>query len=199
MAKDNASISSFKALLGNDGIFDGRSIIDKSIDSRAEAEERAKVEVSKYSNPVITATFRTNFEGLRSGQIIAIQDTTTGRNIDQNFIIQSVTETQDNPECGLNTFFVKCASTVFGVMEFLQKLMRDAADQDVAENEVIFNVETVNEEVSLTESWAVESQNITRETVSTTESWTAQVREPPFYWGATTSTNQAVWNLSVWS
>lgn len=47
--------------------------------------------INKYSNVVITATFTTEQEGLEAGQVIRIKDTTSSlRNIDQDFIIQSV-------------------------------------------------------------------------------------------------------------
>lgn len=198
LAKDNASITALKKLLGNDGVFDGRAIIDKSIKTRVEAEAISESKIDKYSNPIITATFNTNHEGLRSGQIIRIKDRTQGRNIDQNFIIQKVKTSVMSEQDGLNEYTVKCASTVFGIIELLQKLLQETQNLQVDENEVIFNVETVNETVQATESWSTESQNFQRDTVSTTESWSSEVNTPPFLWGETTSNNEAVWNLFSW-
>ena len=198
-AKDNASITALKSLLGNDGIFDGRTITDKSLKSRVEAEATATAEIAKYSNPIITANFSTNYEGLRSGQLIRITDSTTGRNIDQNFVIQKVKVRATSEEDGVNEYDVKCASTVFGIIEFLQKIIRGNQNLNIDENEVIFNTEVAYEEVSATESWSTESQNIQSETVTATESWTPREVTPPFVWKPTGGSKGAVWNLFSWS
>ena len=193
-SKDNVSINNLRSILGNDGIFDGREIVDRNIKTRVEAEARAKIETDKWSNPIIEATFVTNYEGLRSGQLISIEDTTSGRNISQNFLIQKVT--QSPVSTNVNKYTVKCASTVFGIMELLQKLLRDSSNIEVDENETIFNVETSNEIVTLTESWTEESIESQRETVSMTESWTSSILTPPFLYGYTTSNNMGYFDLS---
>ena len=63
-----------KILLGGDGIFDGSVINDSSIRDWNEARIRAKAEVDAYSNPILTADFRTQQDGLKAGQIIHITD-----------------------------------------------------------------------------------------------------------------------------
>lgn len=63
-----------KALLGGDGIFDGAVINDESIKDWNEARLRAKAEIQAYSNPILTATFKTEKDGLHAGQIIRIVD-----------------------------------------------------------------------------------------------------------------------------
>ena len=196
LAKDNTSINTLKGILGNDGIFDGATVVDRNLKTRSEAEAFADSQINKYSNPIVSANFITNFEGLRSGQIIKITDTTSGRNVDQNFIIQKVSQRPISEN--VSVFSVTCASTVFGIMELLQKLLRDSSNIEVDENETIFKVETFQDEITTTESWKAESQNITTETVSATESWETNVVLPPFLWGATTSNKQLVWNLGVW-
>lgn len=199
LAKENASINSLKTILGNDGLFDGRKIVDKSLQSRAEAEARAQVEIDKYSNPIINASFTTNYEGLRAGQIIRITDATTGRAVDQDFVIQRIFTTNVSPDDGVNLYSVKCASTVFGVMELLQKLLQQQTDLEVDEDEQLFQLETINEEITATESWTSSDQNVTRETVSTTESWTTLELEPPFYWQTTTQSAKFTWSFAQWS
>lgn len=198
-SKDNASITALKNILGNDGIFDGNTITDHNLKTRNEADARAQSEITKFSNPIIQATFVTNYEGLRSGQIINIQDATSGRNINQNFLIQKVSQKPISEYDGINEYSVTCASTVFGIVELLQKLIKDSTNLKVDENEVIYNVETVYEEVTTTESWTVESQNVQRETVSVTESWTSAVLTHPFYWQTTSEDSKLIWNLSAWS
>lgn len=55
-----------KALLGGDGIFDGAVINDASLRTFDEARARAKAEIKAYANPVLTATFTSETDGLES-------------------------------------------------------------------------------------------------------------------------------------
>lgn len=89
---NNVSSTLMTTLLGyTDGIFEGQPIVDRTLTSRTEATKTAQAVIQKYSNVVITAKFSTNQEGLESGQVIRITDTTSSeRNIDQDFVIQSV-------------------------------------------------------------------------------------------------------------
>lgn len=63
-AQDDISIARMKGLLGGDGIFDGAVINDASFRTFDEARARAKAEIAAYSNPVLTATFVTESDGL---------------------------------------------------------------------------------------------------------------------------------------
>lgn len=90
---NNVSTTLMKSILGyTDGVFEGQPIVDQTLTSRTETMKTAQAILQKYSNVVITATFSTSQEGLESGQLIRITDTTSSeRNIDQDFIIQSIT------------------------------------------------------------------------------------------------------------
>ncbi len=90
---DNVSVANMKSILGyTNGIFDGQPITDQTISSLSEAQKTAEAVINKYSNVIITATFTTQQEGLESGQLIHITDTTSSeRNIDQDFLIQTIT------------------------------------------------------------------------------------------------------------
>jgi len=79
-AKDDTSIAAMRALVGGDGIYDGSLINDQSIETYEEARRRAQAEIDQYKNPILTAKFRTEKDGLKVGQIINITDTNRGLN-----------------------------------------------------------------------------------------------------------------------
>jgi hypothetical protein len=107
--------------------------------------------IQKYSNVIITATFSTNQEGLESGQLIRIKDTTSSeRSIDQNFVIQSVKMRQT--EWGENIYSCKCSSLLFGMLELLQQLLAGNRKIKVDEDEVVNNIEDVNETMIVSDS-----------------------------------------------
>ena len=85
--EDQDSIDTIKALEGGDGIIEF-CLVDNNIDSIAWANEAAKADLLKNANLAIKATFITNRNDIRSGQIITLSS--TKRNINQQFIVQSV-------------------------------------------------------------------------------------------------------------
>ena len=131
-----------KNVLGfSDGIFDGQKIVDQTISSRSEAIATAEAMVNKYSNVIITATFTTEQEGLEAGMQIRIKDTDSSeRNIDQDFIIQSVRCKQ--LEWGNNRYTVTCSSLLFGMLELLQQILASNRKIKINENEVVNNIES---------------------------------------------------------
>jgi len=85
--EDQESIDTIKALEGGDGIIEF-CLVDNNIDSLDWANEAAKADLLKNANSAIKATFITNRSDIRSGQIITLSS--TKRNINQQFIVQSV-------------------------------------------------------------------------------------------------------------
>lgn len=67
-------------------------INDASIRTFDDARSRAKAELTAYSNPVLTATFETERDGLEIGQILTITSTKYG--VDSGFVIQKITASQ---------------------------------------------------------------------------------------------------------
>ena len=60
---NNVSVALMKSILGySDGIFDGQPIVDRTLESRSEAQKVAQAILDKYANVIITATFSTNQE-----------------------------------------------------------------------------------------------------------------------------------------
>ena len=62
--QDSASIAFMKTLTGGDGIYDGPVINDVSIKDYGTARDRAIAEVRAYSNPILSASFNTEQDGL---------------------------------------------------------------------------------------------------------------------------------------
>jgi len=119
---DSASVSALKALGLGDGVFDLDPIVDRNIDSLATALAVAQAKVSEYSNPIISGKFKTDFYGLREGKIINIVD--SNRSLDDNFVIQKVKATQAGGRYqDYFKFSVSFGSTLFGWIEFMQKLL----------------------------------------------------------------------------
>lgn len=85
--EDQDSIDKIQAIEGGDGIFEF-CLVDNNIDSIAWANEAAKADLLKNADPTLKATFITNRSDIRSGQIITLFS--TKRNINQQFIVQSV-------------------------------------------------------------------------------------------------------------
>ena len=182
--KNNVSIDLMKSVLGfSDGIFDGQKIVDQTISSRSEAIATAEAMVNKYSNVIITATFTTEQEGLEAGMQIRIKDTDSSeRNIDQNFIIQSVRCKQ--LEWWNNRYTVTCSSLLFGMLELLQQILASNRKIKINENEVVNNIESWSEVLMIMDSLTnlIDGETKT-ETMIMADSFSSDVVLPPFYWG----------------
>lgn len=150
--KDQDSIDMMKALTGGDGIYEGGAITDTNIQTWDEARKRAKVEVETYKNPVVTATFTTEKEGLRAGQIINIID--VDRSINENYLIQKITAKQKAKDYFV--YNVQAGTTLFGMIEFFQLLLnsRDNAGNIIDKSETVDIVENVDETLTFTESYS---------------------------------------------
>ncbi len=143
---DSASTNTLKALGFGDGIFDLDPYTDRNIDDLGTALAIAQAKVSEFSNAIITGSFSTDQCGLEAGQIINIQDSVRGINVD--YVIQRIVKRQDGGQ--YNDYFiyqVSFGTTLFGIIEFFQKLL---ATQDRIEQNIDTLVETYissNEEV----------------------------------------------------
>lgn len=198
-SSDTSSISTMKALLGGDGIFDGAVITDKSLDSSQGARDRAQAEIDQWSNPIVNIKFVTDFEGLHTGQIISIQD--TNKSINDNFVIQKVKTVFKN---GFDypQYKVTAASTIFGIIEYFQQLSNALDDRLVDEDEVIDQIFAENVSITITEVntfVASESASETPTVTITPTSDTATEREmttDPYVWQPDASDMR--WDLAQW-
>ena len=84
---DEDSIAAVAAIEGGDGIIEF-CLVDNNIDSIIWANEIAKADLLLNTFPTIRGTFITNRDDIHSGQVIVLSS--TKRNINQQFIIQSI-------------------------------------------------------------------------------------------------------------
>lgn len=143
---DPQSVAAMQALLGGTGIFDGDLINDQNI-TQQQAEARAQGEVDTYGNPIVTITFTTNYEGLQAGQVISIQD--TYRNINGEYLIQIVKTkyVEDLPY-----FSVTCSSTLFGLVELLQKIFAMSSNLQLNQGTTITPIISESPEIEVIEA-----------------------------------------------
>lgn len=170
--KDSASIATFSAAEGGSGEYE-HIIIDKSIDSKEGARERARAEMDSYANSITEGEFETYTDGLKSGQWIRINSEAFG--IDSSYIINRVsarmwTENQ-------LIYKVSLVSTkTFGMIDFLRNLItKNSKDIVINENDILDVVEAFNEEMTMGETITSSiDHNAQTETVTMSESFTAQ-------------------------
>lgn len=143
--EDNASILAIKAMLWGDGIIDGPVISDASIKDWNEARLRARAEVETYANAILSADFTTEIDGLTAGQIIHITDSSRG--IDDDFLIQKVWKASKENERWRYT--ISAGSTMFGLIEFFQMLLKKTDDLNVDVNEQVDIVKNIDETLEI--------------------------------------------------
>lgn len=150
------------------------AITDKSIKSQDEATDRAIAELDAYKNQLYEGSFRTYEDGLRSGQIININSTIRGKDID--VLIQSVSAKMRDPEGQTLEYSVKFATLKsIGIIEFLQNQIR-------SKEVIIDDLETL-----------LTLQNFVDTNVSTTDSINTTTSTGPYNWN-----NSEEWGYGVW-
>lgn len=85
---DTTSVNAMKLVTGGDGVYDGALIIDRTIETQQQAFLRARAEVDLYKNPQITCDFVTNYDNLKTGQLLTIVD--PNRKLNDQFLIQKI-------------------------------------------------------------------------------------------------------------
>jgi len=194
---DYVSVAALKALIGGDGIFDGAVIMDTSIKSTQDARDRGQAEVTEFGNPIVKISFTTDHEGLKAGQTIQVTDTNKG--IAGSFIIQKVKmkwRAGDAPD-----FDIQCASTLFGIIEYFQKLSRAISERDIDEDEVIDQIlgESATITISDVNTFVPTEQASEAATITVTPSETATDRSmttDQYVWQPDASDTR--WNLFSW-
>lgn len=145
---DPASIAIMQSIWWWNGIFDWSLIIDKSILTYAEARRRARAELNAYSNPIISARFETEQSWLKAWQVIHITD--TSRWIDEDFLIQTVN--RKSKKGAISIFTVSCASTMFGLIEFFQLLLKRTSNLQIDIQELVDIVVNDDETISINDA-----------------------------------------------
>ena len=147
--QDNISIATMKTLLGGDGIYDGAVISDSSFRTFDEARARARAELKAYSNPILSATFSTETEGLSVGQVIRVTDPTFS--IDADFVIQKV-DKKIKDYTGIMLHNVSCGTTLYGLTEFFQYLLKMTGSGIIDSGELVDNVTAIDETIIMTDT-----------------------------------------------
>lgn len=202
--QNSASVNSLRGLGIGDGIFDIDTIVDRNIETTLQAVSIAEAKLNEFSNAVITGRFNTDQKGLRSGQLIEVI-LTTDRSIDDTFVVQKVQSTQrDGRFKDYFIFRVSFATTLFGWIEFIQKILEQKQGIEFNEDAVIEHISSANEVVELVEaSQAVTGGILTASSAETVESAdvnTVVETTPPWEWepnggGQTLNTR---YNLFEW-
>lgn len=166
--KDPVSIAQY-------GAFEYK-IIDKSIISKEAARDRAKAEIQSWASQLNDGTFETKSAGLDVGQYITVDSTIRSISSEKYVISRITSKLAPNATEFLHTVTL-VTSQKYGMVEFLQKLLMNK-DKEIVINkdEVLDEVESINELITITEAPVVVSKvhNPQTETITIGESATVQ-------------------------
>ena len=131
------------------------AITDKSIRSQDEAIDRALAALTSYQNELYEGQFRTNTDGFRSGQVLTINSTQRGKNID--VLIQSVDARLFDPLGNVLEYTVRFATMKsIGIIEYLQNQLR-SKEVIVDDDEVLTNYLPFSDSMGASDSLATPS------------------------------------------
>lgn len=143
--KDVASVATY-------GTFEYK-IIDKSIGTKQGARDRAKSELLSYAQTLSDGSFETVDVGLEVGQSITVNSTI--RSISDTFIISRISSKLFNGTQFMHTVTLITTRT-YGAIEFLQNLlMQKDKEIEIAENEVLDEIESAYETVTIADGDSV--------------------------------------------
>lgn len=129
------------------------AITDRTIGSQAEAIARAQAELTSYAQSLHEGSFRTYSDGLRSGQVIGIQSTQRGKDID--VLIQSVSATMRDPEGEHFEYSVRFATLKsIGIIAYLQNQLR-SKEVIVDDDEILLTYYPLEDEIGFADELSV--------------------------------------------
>lgn len=127
-------------------------IIDKSINSKAGARDRARAEITQWALEINEGGFKTLETGLDTGQVINVQSTIRG--INQDFIISRISSSMPSPNYFEHTVTLVTSQT-YGIVEFLSSLLIDKDKQIVINaDEVLDYITSFADQFTITDSIA---------------------------------------------
>jgi len=158
--RDNVSIGEFGER--------EQKIIDKSIDTKAAARDRARGELIAWKDTVNEGNFTTRESGLRVGQEIRVQSTIRG--LDENFHISRIATRLEGPGELVHDVTLMTQRT-FGIIEFLQSQLIDKDKEiEIDPNEVLDLIQAALETINLSEAVVTETEhNIQLESITLAE------------------------------
>lgn len=170
--RDSASVA-------NNGVYE-YLIVDKTINSRTAARQRAQAELNAYKEDLASGSFTTYESGLRAGQQIEINSTI--RNIvGETYIITRLEMEAHTPFDPV--YKATLASTkTYGMIELLIDLLRRENKQiTIGGDEVVDVVETFDETITFTETVTVDAGINFSETISAGEAEADYIDDPPIW------------------
>lgn len=202
--QDNTSVNALKALGLGDGVFDLDPYTDRNITDLNTALAIAQAKTREWGNAIITGDFQTDQKGLRAGQLIHITDSTRG--IDDDYLIQKVTSKQTGG--AFKDYFqykITFGTTLFGWIEFMQKLLRTKDNVELNPDDVITQYAASFEDVEIADTNTAAKDGGFKsaentETVETNDTNTVVDFTPPWKWepnGVGQPLNTR-WNLFSW-
>lgn len=127
-------------------------IIDKSINSKQGARDRARAEITQWALAINEGSFKTLSTGLDTGQVINIQSTIRG--INQDFIISRINSRMKTPSTFEHSV-VLVTSQTYGIIEFLSSLLIDKDKQiTINADEVLDYITSFSDQFTITDSIA---------------------------------------------
>lgn len=200
---DPASSNALRTLGIGDGIFDLDPITDRNITDLSTALSIASAKVNEFSNAIITGTFQTEQKGLKAGQILHIEESIS-RSINEYYVIQTVAKKQREGRFKDNFVFeVSFGTTLFGWIEFMQKLLRikDSIELNVDDIVETYITSFEEEQYSSIDVATIGGPHPVRgdEIEQFDETNTTTVTTPPWQWE--TSSGQTLptrWGLFEW-
>lgn len=162
---DGGSISALQAAGIGDGIFDLAPITDNSIQDPATAFKLAQAQVDNFKNPIISGQFQTDWDGLKAGQIIHIQDSWRGMN--EDVLIQTVRSVQKEGPCkDYFIYTVTFGTTLFGIVEFYQKLLAQQGQVGDTSDVMVVLFPSSSEDIQISKTETVQKGGFKTPTVS---------------------------------
>lgn len=200
---DSASSNNLKALGLGDGIFDLDPITDRNIKDQFTALTFAQAKVAEFSNPIIMGSFRTDQKGLKAGQLLEIVQL-INRTLNDTFVIQKISRSQREGDFkDYFEFDVTFGTTLFGFIEFMQKLLKTQDSIELNVDDIVETFVTAGEEVQSddvnTVAKGIKKATIGEE-VQSDDVALNTLYTPPWHWEP--SVGQPIptrWNLAEWS
>ncbi|KKL49849.1 hypothetical protein LCGC14_2311410, partial [marine sediment metagenome] len=189
--KDNTSVN-------KNGPFEGK-VVDKSIDSKEGARERANQEIILWANQINEGSFRTRSSGLEVGQQITIDSTI--RDINEKFHISRIGTRFISPTAFEHTVTLMSQKT-FGMVEFLQGQLIDKDKEiEIDPDEVLDEIESAFENIIILEALVEQITTQIAESIGVADLLASVLFTPPYVWaGAGQSLPSKLrWNLGIWS
>lgn len=168
--QDDTSIAEY-------GVYEYK-IVDRSIESKEGARQRAKAELYAYAGQISEGSFKTYKSGLKIGQKIRFYSGKWGYN--EWFVINKITMKVRNPETGELEYQCSFLTTkTFGMLELLQKLLLEKdKTTKLDENATLDRIYTIRERLAIKETISLAQAGQVTETLTIGEN----VRKDP--WGA---------------